>query len=119
MPHDPAPDQASAAFVDALTALGPAIQADAERYRPDDQDDAAGWRLAMGACAKMQATLASSASAGEIEGRLGELLAICPSRVPVDVLFDAAGTVQRALLDELAPDPDIRATSAAWRGWSS
>jgi diguanylate cyclase (GGDEF)-like protein len=104
----------STAFSDALKALAPAIQADAERYRPEDQDDAAGWRLAMGACAKLQAALAGGSTAAEIEARLGELLAISPSRVPVRALFEAAGTVERALLDELAPDPDLGATSAAW-----
>lgn len=114
MVHDPASVQATTAFIDALAALAPALQADAERYRPDDVDDAAGWRLAMGACAKMQATLAAGAAEGDVEGRLGELLAICPSRVSIDVLVDAAGTVERALLDELAPDPDIGTTSAAW-----
>lgn len=114
MVDDSVPLQAVTAFADALAALAPAIQADAERYRPEDQEDAAGWRLALGACAKMQATLASGASEGELDGGLGELLAICPARVPVDVLFEAAGTVERALLDELAPDPDIGATSGAW-----
>jgi diguanylate cyclase (GGDEF)-like protein len=104
----------STAFADALKALAPAIQADAERYRPEDQEDAAGWRLAMGACARMQAALAGGSSASEIEARLGELLAISPSRVSVDVLFEAAATVERALLDEIAPDPEIGATSAAW-----
>lgn len=101
-------------LAEALAALAPALQADAERYRPDDVDDAAGWRLAMGACARMQAALAAGASDGEVEGRLGELLAICPARLPVEDLFEAAGTVERALLDELAPDPDLGATSAAW-----
>ena len=48
----------STAFADALKALAPALQADAERYRPEDQEDAAGWRLAMGACARVQAALA-------------------------------------------------------------
>jgi len=104
----------SNALADALKALAPAIQADAEQYRPEDYDDAAGWRLAMGACAKLQAALAGGAFDGEIEGRLGELLAISPARVPVDMLFEAAGTVERALLDELAPDPDIGATTSAW-----
>lgn len=104
----------STAFADALKALAPAIQADAERYRPEDQEDAAGWRLAMGACARLQAALAGGSSAAEREARLGELLAISPSRVPVDVLFEAAATVERALLDELAPDPELGATSASW-----
>jgi diguanylate cyclase (GGDEF)-like protein/excisionase family DNA binding protein len=103
----------SSAFSEALRALAPAIQADAERYRPDDHEDAAGWRLAMGACAKMQAALAGSTPV-EIDGRMGELLAISPGRVPVTVLFEAAGTVERAILDELAPDPDLGATSSAW-----
>ncbi|MEX2273901.1 MAG: diguanylate cyclase [Vicinamibacterales bacterium] len=104
----------STAFLDALKALAPAIQADAEQYRPDDQEDAAGWRLAVGACAKMQAVLAGGSTAAEIDARLGELLAISPGRVPVGVLFEAAGTVERAILDELAPDPDLGATSAVW-----
>ena len=104
----------STAFADALKALAPAIQADAERYRPEDQEDAAGWRLAMGACARLQAALAGGSSAAEIDARLGELLAVSPARVPVDVLFEAAATVERALLDELAPDPELGATSAAW-----
>lgn len=104
----------SNAFADALKALAPAIQADAERYRPDDQEDAAGWRLAMGACARLQAALAGGSTAGEIDARLAELLAISPSRVPVPVLFDAAGCVERALLDELAPDPELGATSVSW-----
>jgi diguanylate cyclase (GGDEF)-like protein len=114
MRDDTATDANAAALADALSALAPAIQADAERYRPDDQDDAAGWRLAMGACAKLQATLASGASPGEIDARMGELLAICPARVTVEALFDAAATVERAVLDELAPDPDLGATSQAW-----
>ena len=104
----------STAFADALKALAPAIQADAERYRPEDQEDATGWRLAMGACARMQAALAGGSVLAEIEARLGELLAISPARVPVNVLFDAAATVERALLDELAPDPELGATSASW-----
>jgi diguanylate cyclase (GGDEF)-like protein len=104
----------STAFSDALRALAPAIQADAERYRPEEQEDAAGWRLAMGACAKLQAALAGGSSGAEIDARLSELLAISPARVPVDVLFEAASTVERALLDELAPDPDLGATSSAW-----
>jgi len=104
---------AAEGLVEALRTLAPALQADAERYRPDDIDDAAGWRLAMGTCARMQAALASG-SPGDIEGRLGELLAICPARMRIEDLFEAAGTVERALLDELAPDPDLGATSAAW-----
>lgn len=104
----------STAFTDALKALAPAIQADAERYRPDEVEDAGGWRLAMGACAKLQAALAGGSGQAEIDARLGELMAISPSRVSIDVLFDAAATVERALLDELAPDPDLGATSAAW-----
>ena len=104
----------STAFADALKALAPAIQADAERYRPDDQEDAAGWRLAMGACARLQAALAGGSSAADIDARLGELLAISPARVAVDVLFDAAATVERVLLDELAPDPELGATSSSW-----
>lgn len=104
----------SNAFADALKALAPAIQADAERYRPEDQEDAAGWRLAMGACARVQAALAGGSTPAEIDARVGELLAISPARVPVSVLFDAAATVERALLDELAPDADIGATSMAW-----
>jgi diguanylate cyclase (GGDEF)-like protein/excisionase family DNA binding protein len=104
----------STAFADALRALAPAIQADAERYRPEDQEDAAGWRLTMGACARLQAALSGGSTAGDIDARLGELLAISPSRVPVDVVFEAAGMVERALLDELAPDPEIGATSASW-----
>lgn len=104
----------STAFADALKALAPAIHADAERYRPEDQEDAAGWRLAMGACARLQAALAGGADTGEIDARLDDLLAISPSRVPVSTLFEAAGTVERALLDELAPDPDLGATSASW-----
>lgn len=104
----------STAFSDALKALAPALQADAERYRPDDLDDAAGWRLAMGACAKLQAALSGGSTPAEIDARLGELLAISPSRVSVQILFEAAATVERALLDELAPDPDLGATSAAW-----
>jgi len=102
----------STAFADALKALGPAIQADAERYRPEDQEDAAGWRLAMGACARLQAALAGAPA--EVEARIGELLAISPSRVPIQVLYEAAATVERALLDEIAPDPELGATSAAW-----
>lgn len=104
----------STAFADALKALAPAVQADAERYRPDDQEDAAGWRLVMGACARMQAALAGGSSAAEIEARLGELLAISPARVAVDVLFEAAATVERVLLDELAPDQELGATTASW-----
>lgn len=104
----------STAFADALKALAPAIQADAERYRPEDQEDAAGWRLAMGACARLQAALAGGSPASEIDARLGELLAISPSRVTIDVLFEAAATVERALLDELAPDQELGATTAAW-----
>ena len=104
----------STAFADALKALAPAVQADAERYRPEDQEDAAGWRLAMGACARLQAALAGGSSAAEIEARLSELLAISPARVGIDVLFDAAATVERVLLDELAPDPELGATSSAW-----
>lgn len=104
----------STAFADALRALAPALQADAERYRPDDQDDAAGWRMAMGACARLQAALAGGSLPGELDARLSELVAISPSRVPVAMLFEAAGTVERALLDELAPDPELGATTAAW-----
>ncbi|MDQ3069353.1 MAG: diguanylate cyclase [Acidobacteriota bacterium] len=104
----------STAFADALRALAPAIQADAERYRPDDQADAAGWRLAMGACAKLQAAIAGGSAPGELDARMGELIAISPSRVPVAMLFEAAGVVERAILDELAPDPDLGATSSAW-----
>ncbi len=105
---------AASALADALATLAPAIQADAERYRPDEVEDAASWRLAMGACAKLQATLAGTASDGELDARVSELLAICPARVPVDVLYEAAGTVERVLLDELAPDPDLGATSTLW-----
>lgn len=104
----------STAFADALRALAPAIQADAERYRSDDQEDATGWRLAMGACARLQAALAGGGSPAELRAGLDELLAISPGRVPIRVLFEAAGTVERALLDELAPDPELGATSAAW-----
>lgn len=114
MSEDSALDATAGALADALATLAPAIQADAERYRPDDQEDAAAWRLAMGACAKLQATLAGGASAGELDARVGELLAICPARVGIDALYDAAATVERALLDELAPDPDLGATSQAW-----
>jgi diguanylate cyclase (GGDEF)-like protein/excisionase family DNA binding protein len=105
---------ASNAFGDALKALAPAIQADAERYRPEEFDDASGWRLAMGACAKLQALLAAGGTPAEMEARIGELLAISPARVPLEVLFEAAGTVERVVLDELAPDPELGATSAAW-----
>lgn len=104
----------SNAFAEVLRALAPAIQADAERYRPEDQEDAAGWRLAMGACARLQAALAGGATGADVDARLAELLAISPSRVPVAVLFEAAGTVERALLDELAPDPELGATSQSW-----
>lgn len=104
----------STAFADALKALAPALQADAERYRPEDQEDAAGWRLAMGACARVQAALAGGSTPAEIDARVSELLAISPARVPVSVLFEAAATVERALLDELAPDAEIGATSMAW-----
>jgi diguanylate cyclase (GGDEF)-like protein len=102
------------AFRDALKALAPAIQADAERYRPEDLEDAAGWRLALGACAKMQAVLADGAATAEVDDRLGDLLAISPARVPIKVLFEAAGTVERVLLDELGPDPNLGRTSGAW-----
>ena len=112
MADDSAP--VAGALADALATLAPAIQADAERHRPDEVEDASCWRLAMGACAKLQATLAGAASEGEIDARIGELLAICPARVPIDVLFEAAGTVERVLLDELAPDPDLGATSTSW-----
>ena len=113
MRDEPATDT-TGALAEALTALAPALQADAERYRPEDQEDAAGWRLAMGACAKLQATLASGASGGELDARVGELLAICPARVSIESLYEAAATVERAILDELAPDPDLGATSQAW-----
>lgn len=104
----------STAFSDALKALAPALQADAERYRPEDFEDGAGWRLAVGACAKLQAALAGGSTQGEIDARLGELLAISPARVPVRILYEAAAEVEHAVLDELAPDPDLGATSAAW-----
>lgn len=114
MADELASTQPAAALAEALEALAPAIQADAERHRPDDLEDSAGWRLAMGACAKLQAAIAAGVAAADLDGRVGELLAISPARVPVPVLFEAAGVVERALLDELAPDPDLGATTAAW-----
>jgi diguanylate cyclase (GGDEF)-like protein len=102
------------AFREALKTLAPSIQADAERHRPEDLEDAAGWRLALGACAKLQAVLADGSSAAEVDDRLGELLAISPARVPVRVVFEAAGTVERVVLDELASDPDLGRSSDAW-----
>ena len=112
--HELISSEIYSAFRDALKTLAPAIQADAERYRPEEQDDAVGWRLALGACARMQAALADGSSPADVDDRLGELLAISPARVPVKVLFEAAGTVERVLLDELGPDPDLGRTSAAW-----